>query len=52
MNSEFIEKHEMARIANRAKQGQMIIVPVLVEPCDWSEYPILADRQMVPGPCR
>ncbi len=39
----------MSRIANRAKLGQMIIVPVLVEPCDWSEYPVLADRQMVPG---
>jgi hypothetical protein len=49
LNSEFIEQHEMSRIANRARLGQMIIVPVLVEPCDWSEYPILADRQMVPG---
>ena len=49
LNSEFIEKYEMARIVNRAKIGQMIIVPVLVEPCDWSEYPVLADRQMVPG---
>jgi TPR repeat protein len=50
LNSEFIERHEMSRIVDRAKLGQMIIVPVLVEPCDWSEYPILADRQMVPGP--
>ncbi len=49
LNSEFIEKYEMARIENRARLGQMIIVPVLVEPCDWSEYPVLADRQMVPG---
>jgi hypothetical protein len=49
LNSEFIEKYEMTRIVNRAKMGQMIIVPVLVEPCDWSEYPVLADRQMVPG---
>lgn len=49
LNSEFIEQYEMSRIVNRAKLGQMIIVPVLVEPCDWSEYPVLADRQMVPG---
>lgn len=49
LNSEFIEKYEMSRIENRARLGKMIIVPVLVEPCDWSEYPILADRQMVPG---
>jgi hypothetical protein len=49
LNSDFIEKHEMARIAERARLGQTIIVPLLVEPCDWSEYPVLADRQMVPG---
>jgi hypothetical protein len=49
LNSELIEKYEMSRIVDRAKLGQMIIVPVLVEPCDWSEYPVLADRQMVPG---
>jgi len=49
LNSDFIERHEMSRIAERARLGQTIIVPLLVEPCDWSEYPILADRQMVPG---
>ena len=49
LNSEFIENREMPRIAERAQQGKMIIVPVLVEPCDWSEYPFLADRQMVPS---
>jgi hypothetical protein len=49
LNSEFIEKYEMSRIVDRTRLGQMIIVPVLVEPCDWSEYPVLADRQMVPG---
>jgi hypothetical protein len=50
LNSEFIEQQEMPRIANRARQGQMVIVPVLAEPCDWNDFPILADRQMVPGP--
>jgi hypothetical protein len=50
LNSEFIENKEMPRIAERAKQGKMIVVPVLVEPCDWNDYPFLADRQMVPGP--
>jgi hypothetical protein len=49
LNSEFIETREMPRIAERAQQGKMIVVPVLVEPCDWSEYPFLADRQMVPS---
>ncbi len=49
LNSEFIENREMPRIAERARLGLMIVVPVLVEPCDWSEYPFLADRQMVPS---
>jgi len=45
INSEFIENKEMPRIAERARQGKMIVVPVLVEPCDWNDYPFLADRQ-------
>jgi len=49
LNSEFIENREIPRIAERARLGKMIVVPVLVEPCDWSEYPFLADRQMVPS---
>ncbi len=49
LNSEFIERLEMPRIAERAQQGKMVVVPVLVEPCDWSDYPFLADRQMVPS---
>jgi hypothetical protein len=49
LNSEFIESREMPRIAERAQRGQMIVVPVLVEPCDWTDYPFLSDRQMVPS---
>jgi len=49
LNSEFIEQVEMPRIAERARQGKTIVIPVLVEPCDWSDYPFLADRQMVPS---
>jgi hypothetical protein len=49
LNSEFIEAREMSRISERAQQGKMIVVPVLVEPCDWSDYPFLSDRQMVPS---
>jgi len=49
LNSEFIENREMPRIAERARLGKTIVVPVLVEPCDWSEYSFLADRQMVPS---
>lgn len=50
LNSEFIENKEMPRILERARQGKMIVIPVLVEECLWSEYSFLADRQMVPGP--
>ncbi|MGD0156104.1 MAG: YCF48-related protein [Terracidiphilus sp.] len=49
LNSEFIEQIEMPRIAERARRGHTIVIPVLVEPCDWSDYPFLADRQMVPS---
>lgn len=49
LNSEFIDKREMPRIAERAQQGKMVVIPVLVEPCDWSDYSFLADRQMVPS---
>jgi hypothetical protein len=49
LNSEFIEQTEMPRIAERARRGETIVIPVLVEPCDWSDYPFLADRQMVPS---
>lgn len=48
LNSEFIEQIEMPRIAEPARTGQTIVIPVLVEPCDWGDYPFLADRQMVP----
>jgi hypothetical protein len=49
LNSEFIEQIEMTRITERARRGETIVIPVLVEPCDWSDYPFLADRQMVPS---
>lgn len=49
LNSEFIEKEEMPRIASRAKLGKMVILPILVGPCDWHEYGFLADRHMVPA---
>jgi hypothetical protein len=49
LNSRFIETVEMPRIQQRAQQGELLIAPVLVEPCDWKEYPLLADRQMMPA---
>jgi S1-C subfamily serine protease len=49
LNSQFIESVEMPHIEGRARRGQMLAAPVLVEPCDWQDYPLLADRQMVPA---
>jgi hypothetical protein len=49
VNSNFIETVEMPRIEERARRGEMLVAPVLVEPCAWQEYPLLADRQMVPA---
>jgi photosystem II stability/assembly factor-like uncharacterized protein len=49
LNSEFIETFELPRIAARAERKELVVVPVLVEPCGWIDYPFLADRQMVPG---
>ncbi len=48
LNSQFIESVEMARIQERASRGEMLIAPVLLEPCEWNEYPVLADRHMMP----
>ena len=49
LNSEFIETFELPRIAARAERKELVVIPVLVEPCAWTDYPFLADRQMVPG---
>ena len=49
LNSEFIETFELPRIAARAERKELVVIPVLVEPCAWNDYPFLADRQMVPS---
>jgi photosystem II stability/assembly factor-like uncharacterized protein len=49
LNSEFIETFELPRIAARAERKELVVVPVLAEPCAWTDYPFLADRQMVPS---
>jgi hypothetical protein len=49
LNSEFIETFELPRIAARAERKEMVVIPVLVEPCGWTDYPFLSDRQMVPS---
>lgn len=49
LNSEFIEKVELPRIADRARRGELLIAPVLVEPCDWRDFPLISKQHMVPA---
>lgn len=49
LNSSFIESVEIQRIAERVNRCEMVVVPVLVGPCDWNDDPFLAARQMVPS---
>jgi hypothetical protein len=49
LNSEFIEEVELPLIRARSDAGQMLAIPILLEPCGWEELGFLSDRQMVPG---
>jgi hypothetical protein len=50
LNSRFIiDEVELPRIAERARRGEMLIAPVLVEPCGWHDYPVIAEQHMVPA---
>ena len=48
VDSEFIRDKELPRIAQRARRGEMELVPVLVEPARWEELE-LASFQLTPG---
>src|ERR1019366_2465821 len=49
LNSDFIEKIELPRIQARAQRGEMVVIPILLEPCAWDELEFLSSRQMLPG---
>jgi WD40 repeat protein len=49
LNSRFIEDREMPRVIQRANEGKLLVVPVLVGKCLLDDYPLLADRHMVPS---
>ena len=49
LNSHFIREVELPRIAKRATAGELVAIPLLLEPCFWDEHSFLADRQMIPG---
>jgi predicted ATPase len=48
-SSEFIQKIEMPRIVGRVERGEMVVIPVLLEPCVWQDCDFIATRQIVPG---
>jgi formylglycine-generating enzyme required for sulfatase activity len=47
--SDFIEKIELPRIQARAQRGEMVVIPILLEPCARDELELLSSRQMLPG---
>jgi formylglycine-generating enzyme required for sulfatase activity len=48
-SSEFIRTVELPRILTRAERGEITVIPVLLEPCDWQSFDFVAARQMLPG---
>lgn len=48
-NSDFIREVELPRIEARADAGKLIVIPVLVGPCDWQALGLVGDRHMLPG---
>jgi DNA-directed RNA polymerase subunit H (RpoH/RPB5) len=44
-----IEEREMPHIIRRANEDKLLVVPVLVGKCLLDDYPLLADRHMVPS---
>lgn len=48
-SSDFIQKVEVPRIMALAERRQMVVIPILLEPCDWDDFDYVASRQMVPG---
>ena len=49
LTSEFIEEVELPRITARAAQGELAVIPILVEPCEWQEIEFISSLQMLPG---
>ncbi len=49
LNSEFIEQVELPRIRARAERNELVVIPILTEPCEWDEHEFISSRQMVPG---
>ena len=42
LSSMFIEDVELPRIMERAAKNELLVFPILVEPCDWEEHAFLS----------
>ena len=47
--SDFIRDVELPRILQRAEEDGLVVIPILLEPCDWQSFEYVASRQMLPG---
>ena len=47
--SDFIRDVELPRILQRAAENKLVVIPILLEPCDWHDFDYVASRQMLPG---
>ena len=49
LSSEFIQTVELPRIKARTERRELIVIPILAEPCSWDEIEFLSARHMIPG---
>ncbi len=49
--SDSVNRVELPHILQRAERGDLVVIPILLEACDWHSRDYLASRQMLPdGP--
>lgn len=46
--SEFCTGKELPELMDRREHDNLVIIPVLLRPCDWQDYPWLEELQMLP----
>jgi hypothetical protein len=47
--SDFIQAVELPRLLEREQANQIIVIPILLEPCGWLDFEFVAQRHMLPG---
>jgi hypothetical protein len=47
--SDFIQAVELTRLLAREQANQIIVIPILLEPCGWQDFEFIAQRHMLPG---